>query len=510
MYIRKKKNKSGSSSVFIVDESRGEYRVIKKFGVGRTEEELELLEQRANQYLLETKGLSHSLFEKKPDVLAGNFISHLSSEQLRLIGPELVYGRLYDKTGFGRLQNEMFRHLVISHLFLSGSKVKAVEYLQRFIGKNHGVPCIYRFIDNLCFGKTEEKVVGRKDIKSVIEEIAFAHTRKVHDELIKPVFCNLIPLRFETGDEKELHKTALPKNRKHLFPPLYLGLLTASNGNPVGYDLFEENALQDNSFIPSIQHLSKRLYLSRPIVIADAALLAKTLEDKHYEYILNADPKNEPEDIRRNILNLVLKDNDITEIATGGECRLIVFKSSERADIDRLKRERGLKRLQQKIKSGRLSHENINNRGFNKYLKLKGKTKVVIDTDKCRMDAAWDGITGYLTNSKLRPDEILENYNNYSFIKQAFRMNKADLLIRPVYHGIQNRIEALICICFTAYTVMMELDKRLKTSGSTIPLKKAQEITYTLYQLAHSKEVKKHIQNMDKQQAELCRIVETP
>ena len=507
MYIRIKKNKSGSSSVFIVDKSRGEYRVVKNFGVGRTEEEIELLEQRARKYLLEATGLSQSLFEKKPDVL----VSYLSHEQLRLIGPELIYGRLYDKVGFGRLQNEMFRHLVISHLLSPNSKVKAIDYLQRFIGKNHGVLSIYRFLDNLYFNQTKKNVVAGKEIRRETGKIAFIHTRKVIDEPMKPLFCHLMPLRFEVIEAKTLHAT-FSKNSKHKIPQLYLCLLTDSCCNPIAYDLFEENALQDNLFIHSIRRLSKSFDLSRPIVLADAGLLSKNsisaLENERYEYMLDVELKNETEDIRQSILNLALKDGNMTEISKDETCRLIVSKSAERAAMDRLKRERGLKRLQQKIKSGRLSHENINNRGFNKYLKLKGKTKIIIDNDKCRMDAVWDGITGYMTNSKLRADEIMENHNNCSFIKQAFRMNKADLLIRPVYHGIQNRIEALICICFAAYTIMLELDRQLKTAGSTILLTKAQEIIYTLYQLANSKEKKKHIQHMDKQQAELCRIVE--
>ena len=506
MYIRRKKNKSGSSSVFIVDKSRGEYRVVKKFGVGRTEEELELLEQRANQYLLEAKGLAQSLFEKTPDIPTDNFVMHLSNEQLRSIGPELIYGRLYDKVGFGRLQNELFRHLVVSHLFSPNSKMKSVEYLQRFIGKNHGIHSIYRFLDNVSGGIKEKTVIG-KDIKKVIEDITLACFQKAHNGKITPVFSHLLPLCFEADEGKELRKMAIPKKNKHDIPQLYLCLLTDSDCNPVGYELFDENALQDNSFIHAIRHLNKRCGLTHSVVVADAALFTKSLEGEHCETISGTDLKNEPEDIRQHILNLALQDDEMAEIAKDGGYRLIVSKSSELADIDRLKRERGLKRLQQKIKLGRLTYRHINNRGFNKYLKLKGKTKVVIDMDKCRLDATWDGITGYLTNSSLRPEEVIENHNHYNFIKQAFRMYKSDLLIRPVCHGLQNRIEALICICFTAFTIRMELKKILKTAGSTISLKQAQEITSTLYSLARYKESKRYIQNIDKQQAVLFRMV---
>ena len=510
MYIRRKKNKSGSSSVFIVDESRGKYHVIKHFGVGKTEEDLILLEQRASLYLLEVKGLSYSLFEKKTSVLAGNFVSQLSTKQLRLIGPELVYGRLFDKIGFGRLHNEMFRHLVIAHLFSPNSKVKTIDYLQRFIGKNHGINSIYRFLDSLCWDKTTQNVNGRKEIRKEIEKTTFDRVRKMLNERIQTVFCHLIPLRFEASGE-ELPRKMLSGDKKSVFPQFCVALLTDPGCNPIGYELFEEKTLQDNSFITSIQHLSKRFELPRPIVIADAALLSKHnisgLREAHYEYILCIEPKNEPEDTRQRILNLALKDGEMSEIAMC-DYRLIVSNSPVLATKERLKRERGLKRLRQKIKSELLSGESINNRGYNKYLKLKGKTKVIIDHDKCRIDAVWDGITGCYTNSTSRPDEIMAYYNTSRINKQAFRMHKSDLLIQPVYHGIQNRIEALVCICFTAYTIMMELDRQLKASGSAILLKRAQEITNTLYRLAYSEDIKKHTRLPDKQQAELCAIVE--
>ena len=36
MFVRKKKNRSGTISVVVVDKSRGKFREVKKFGVGST------------------------------------------------------------------------------------------------------------------------------------------------------------------------------------------------------------------------------------------------------------------------------------------------------------------------------------------------------------------------------------------------------------------------------------------------------------------------------------------
>jgi transposase len=61
---------------------------------------------------------------------------------------------------------------------------------------------------------------------------------------------------------------------------------------------------------------------------------------------------------------------------------------------------------------------------------------------------AWDGLKGYITNTDLTKDEIIENYRRLWQIEKAFRVSKTDLKVRPIYHRIQRRIEAHICITF--------------------------------------------------------------
>lgn len=62
-------------------------------------------------------------------------------------------------------------------------------------------------------------------------------------------------------------------------------------------------------------------------------------------------------------------------------------------------------------------------------------------------------------------------------------MNKTDLKIRPVYHRIRNRIEGHICICFTAYSIMLELERRLKRKGAVLSLEICRELTNSMYQI---------------------------
>ncbi len=96
-------------------------------------------------------------------------------------------------------------------------------------------------------------------------------------------------------------------------------------------------------------------------------------------------------------------------------------------------------------------------------------------------------------------------------LHNAFRMNKTDLRIQPIYHHLRNRIEGHICICFTAYTILLEMERMLKKSKSIITIKRAQEITKNMYQLTYqlpkSNRIQSEILNMDHLQQELYDMV---
>ncbi|MCP4457653.1 MAG: hypothetical protein GY816_06455 [Cytophagales bacterium] len=102
--------------------------------------------------------------------------------------------------------------------------------------------------------------------------------------------------------------------------------------------------------------------------------------------------------------------------------------------------------MEKQIMTGKLTKSNINNRGYNKYLKMKGEVAIEIDYDKFNNDYVWDGLKGYVTNSRIGNKKIVENYKNLWHVGKAFRMSKTDLKIRPIYHRTRDRIEAHICI----------------------------------------------------------------
>jgi len=156
-----------------------------------------------------------------------------------------------------------------------------------------------------------------------------------------------------------------------------------------------------------------------------------------------------------------------------------------------------LKRLEKRVKSGKLTKEHINNRGYNKYLKLSGKVTVAIDYEKFEADEVWDGLKGYVTNTRLPKKQVIEKYSQLWMVEKAFRISKTDLRIRPIYHRLKDRIQAHICICFTAYAIYKELERLLRKNKISLSASKAieqiKEIRQLRYILPKSKEVKTKI-----------------
>jgi transposase len=104
----------------------------------------------------------------------------------------------------------------------------------------------------------------------------------------------------------------------------------------------------------------------------------------------------------------------------------------------------------------------------------------------------------------------LDNYKNLWHIEKVFRMSKTDLHIRPIYHRLRDRIEAHICITFTAYCIYKELE-RVLYQKSKLSLKKAAELTHNMYQITYtlpdSRQPKTRLLTMDENQKELFNII---
>jgi len=446
--------------------------LVKTIGSSKDPAWIEQLKADAHAFIEDRMGQSGLAFaENHPDWF-GAIFERIKAVQL--LGPDLLLGRIFDEIGFGQVTDPLFRHLAVSRIVYPGSKLKTARYLEEFQGAIYDVDQIYRYMDKL-----------HSKQKDLVERISFEHSLGVLGGTMSVVFYDVTTLYFEAEQEDELRKPGFSKDGKNNHPQILLGLLVSRGGYPLAYDIFEGNTFEGHTMLGIVGRFQAKYNLEKLVVVADAGLLTrKNMDDlvkAGHEFILGARMRTAKAEVKQAVLGLGLSHGMSTVLPMEDGSRMVVSCSLARAKKDAHNRARALAKLQAAISKGRLTKANINNRGYNRFLKMTGEVSVTLDQEKLMQDQQWDGLKGYVTNTTLPADELIERYKDLWRIEKAFRVSKTDLRMRPIYHRLRRRIEAHICICFVSYKVYKELERLLKDKQSHITVDRAIECLRTIY-----------------------------
>ena len=499
MFVRKKKNASGSISVQIIAKKSGKYKVVETIGCSKDEKEIEELVKIAQQRIKEIEPNLFDYIEYKENK------NRLKADNVRIIGDELVFGKIFKDLGclnldFKRFKDkELFKALVISRILYPGSKLYLIDYYRIYKKETIDKNRIYRFLDRLY--KTE--------LKEQVEKCVYESTLKKVGGKLVVCFYDVTTLYFESESEDDLRKIGFSKEGKLNRPQIQLGLFTTTEGYPLAYDIYEGNKFEGHTLKENLQKFQKRFNLqkdNKPIVVADRGMLNRDnltyLEDNGYTYIIGAKIKNLSNEVKTYIANLNFQSDDqtyeiyldenntFTKSKEKAKYRLILSYSIQRMKKDRYLREKHLNKLKQKIENSPNLTKNDLKSPYKKYLDLENenienkdcKITFKLNEEKIKLDEKLDGIKGYITNNfKLSHNEIISHYTNLYFIEEAFRISKTDLRIRPVYHRLEDRIKAHILISFVAYAVYKEFERRIKKSDLDIKFKLTFDYIKTMY-----------------------------
>jgi len=474
MFVRKKKNRSGTTSVVVAEKRKGAFRELKTIGISKDKNEIEKLilegKKWISTYLGEQDIFDQSNHEVEEKQVTEYLISNI--ENILLNGTRLILDQAYQAIGFNAIEDDILRYLVVARLSQPMSKAATVDYLQSYFDEDVQLHKIYRYLDKLYNTQQEE-----------IQRISVEHTKKILGSNIGLMFYDVTTLYFETDDVDELREKGFSKDGKYAQPQVVLGLLVSKDGYPLSYSIFNGSQYEGRTMLPIVEDFVKRFNLDDFVIVADSGLMSKQnialLESGGYKYIIGARIKNEIEAVKRWILSSEKHDGEFNERRKDG-VRLIVGYSEKRAKKDKYNRDKGIKRLEKAYKSGKLTKENINRRGYNKFLEISDNITVTINRQSIEEDKKWDGWKGYLTNTTLSCQDVYKQYSGLWVVENAFRVTKGMLQIRPVFHFTARRIEAHVCICFVAYKVYKELERRLKINGINLSVDKVLNIAKTI------------------------------
>lgn len=483
MYVRKKKYPSGNIGIIVVEKIGGRMKELATIGIAYNDEEIEGFIVKAKEWIYHEQERRHprlDLFGEERAKCEAEL--HTAQRMLSCItnitidGADMILDRVFDNVGFNRIEDDIFRKLVKARLSYPASKAATVEYLKNHFDDDVSLSKIYRYLDKLSESQ-----------HNTVQDISVEHTREILGGSIGVLFYDVTTLYFEADHEDDLRKTGFSKEGRHKNPQIILGLLVSIDGYPLAYCIHEGNKYEGHTMLPVVTEFVRKYNLENFIVVADSGLMNNDniadLEANGYKYIIGAKIKNESKIIKEWILEQPKKDCQMVEYDKGNGQRLLVGYTEKRARKDAYNREKGIRRLEKAYKRGTLTKDNINKRGYNKFLKIDGDLKVTINYDKLVEDAKWDGLKGYLTNTDIPVQDVYTAYHNLWHVEKAFRIAKSKIEIRPMFHFTRKRIEAHVCICFVALKVYKELERLLKLSAINMSVDKVLALAQTIVTL---------------------------
>jgi transposase len=388
-------------------------------------------------------------------------------EDHRIIeGVHEVAGLVYDQMNFDKIlpkkrDSQILKDMTLARMVAPSSKRGLALYLKEQFDIKHDLDAIYRMMDKL-HGQIPR-----------IKELAFNSTLTlIPNKEINLVFFDVTTLYFESTEVDDLRAFGYSKDHRFNTTQLVLALATNEDGLPLGYELFSGNTAEVTTLLAAIKSWESFMKIRDICFVADRAMFSKRnlelLDASGYRYIVAAKLKTLKTDLKEQILdgeNYVptMMGNDfawLAEFAMQGK-RLITSYKSKRAMNDAKERQNILNKIEKTIGKKGSTKKLISNSGVKKYTSTDNSS-TYLDEEKIAIDAAWDGLHGVITNDQnISAKEAIGKYARLWVIEQAFRINKHNLQMRPIFHWTKERIEAHIAMCYMSFAALKQIEYKV-------------------------------------------------
>jgi transposase len=428
--------------------------------------------------------------------------------RIERIGPDLVFGRLWRELGFekilrGLLEDRRYEfdveraiYLTVLHrLFVSGSDRQAELWRQDYRIEGVGdleLHHLYRAMAFLGSALGDEAQEGKtpftpRCVKDLVEERWFDQRRDLFAE-VDVVFFDTTSIYFEGEGGETIGRRGHSKDHRPDLKQMVVAMVLDKTGRPICCEMWPGNTTDVTTLIPIVNRLRRCFGVNQICIVADRGMISrKTIAelekpDTAWKYILGVRMRRQKE-VREEVLGRrgtyevvhpkgkSFKDPSPLKVKEvwQEQRRYIVCLNEDQRKKDAADRQAILAGLKDQLKQGDKSL--VGNRGYRRYLACEGEGRFVVDKNKVRDEARFDGKWVLRTNMDLAAAQVALTYKRLWMVEDIFRTMKSILDSRPIYHKCDETIRGHVFCSFLAVALRRELEERLEAKGDALEWK---------------------------------------
>jgi len=280
-----------------------------------------------------------------------------------------------------------------------------------------------------------------------------------------------------------------------------IALVVTKEGIPLGYEVFDGNRHDSTTVEEIVEKMEARYGAADRIWVMDRGMVSDEnidfLQQNGRRYIIGT-PKSLLKKFERELLS-----GDWQKINEGLQvkkcaspegtdetfilCRSAARKEKEQAILERFtgRIEKELRKIQTSAQKGRLKNTAVAERCIGRLLQRNSRAAGLFDIEVVnnqadgRLSILWRKVTDrqswqqltqgcYILRSNITDwsaEELWHAYIHLTDVEAAFRIQKNDLVLRPIWHQKEKRVQAHILVCFLAYVLWKCLSQMCKNSG---------------------------------------------
>jgi len=297
------------------------------------------------------------------------------------------------------------------------------------------------------------------------------------------------------AEENPLAKRGYSRDHRGDCKQIVLALVVTREGFPLAHYTLAGSTQDVQTVQKIVTAVESRFGKSQRVWVMDRGMMSeenlKFLSQSGRHYLIGtrrSELANFREELSIEGWTALREEVEVKPVERDGVAFLLA-RSSQRKKKERAIRkrqllglQRGLKRLGDRVRKGRLRERDkvVEQVGrlkerFPQAARLatiaiakRGTPQVAWKwkTDAIRAALIQDG--AYLLRSNFHgwsPEEFWETYMQLTVAEKAFRTLKSELLIRPMWHHYDGRVEAHVMVCVLAYALWKTLDHLAKQAG---------------------------------------------